>query len=91
MNFLVRLFRRETASTQFIPEIDGLRFLALALVIVYHLNFIIGQGSAALQFDEQSQLTGWTLNRISNGYQGVELFFVISGFILTLPFMRFYL
>ena len=30
-------FRRITSSGEFIPEIDGLRFVAVMLVLVYHV------------------------------------------------------
>ena len=33
-----RWLGRETSSTLFIPEIDGLRFIAIASVILYHLS-----------------------------------------------------
>ena len=34
---LLTPFRRVTSSGNFIPEIDGLRFLAIASVFLYHL------------------------------------------------------
>lgn len=43
------------------PEVDGLRSIAVLLVILHHL--------------------GW--NAISGGYVGVDVFFVISGYLIT--------
>jgi peptidoglycan/LPS O-acetylase OafA/YrhL/RimJ/RimL family protein N-acetyltransferase len=86
---LIRLFRRETSSKEFIPVIDGLRFLAIAMVLVFHLDGYIKEKSAALSFAP----VGETLAKVPDififGFQGVQLFFVISGFILAIPFMRY--
>ena len=91
MNFLIRLFRRETSSNEFIPEIDGLRFLAIAMVVLFHLCQVISNNSASLEFTDYP-VSGSTIpNILLFGYQGVQLFFVISGFVLAIPFMRFYL
>lgn len=73
------MFRRITSGAKFIPQIDGLRFVAISLVFLLHVEGISRNtfGSASHWF----QL----------GDRGVHLFFVISGFILALPFARHYL
>ena len=48
------------SSTSRRPEIDGLRAVAIVLVIVFHSGF------------------GW----IDGGFIGVDVFFVISGFLI---------
>lgn len=73
MEYLVRLFRRETLSTEFIPVIDGLRFLAIAMVVLFH-------SSPTTNYPGE--------NFLPFGHQGVQLFFVISGFVLAMPFLR---
>ncbi len=69
---IVRLFRRETASTDFIPFIDGLRFLAIAMVVVYHADGFINEKSSGIAFDAATRTDGF--NVAVFGYQGVQLF-----------------
>jgi peptidoglycan/LPS O-acetylase OafA/YrhL len=75
-----RWFGRETASTQFIPEIDGLRFVAIGAVILYHLTgfYLVKSGRAS---DALARI-------LESGHFGVPLFFAISGFVIALPFAR---
>ena len=84
MRQLINKFTRVTSTGSYLPEIDGLRFLAISWVFVYHLNdYLIkkypGNGNNIFQ------------RIFGNGHLGVELFFVISGFVLSLPFARYYL
>lgn len=86
MNLLSRLSRITSKGREFIPQIDGLRFLAITSVIGFHVwaigTFHLGR------VGDRSTTVGLFL---SNGNAGVELFFVISGFILALPFAKQYL
>ena len=68
---------RITSSGKYIPEIDGLRFVAIVSVVLFHV-----QGQLALP----GPADGWLWYVISHGRRGVELFFAISGFILSYPF-----
>jgi len=34
-------FKRVTSHKKFIPEIDGLRFIAITIVVLFHLNIFI--------------------------------------------------
>lgn len=69
---------RITASTTYIAEIDGLRFLAILGVVVYHLPI-------ALRF---APLPRFAMPWVVSGQLGVQLFFIISGFVLALPFAK---
>jgi peptidoglycan/LPS O-acetylase OafA/YrhL len=84
MRQLINKFTRVTSTGSYLPEIDGLRFLAISWVFVYHLNdYLVTNyhvaGARIIQ------------TIFGNGHFGVELFFVISGFVLSLPFARYYL
>lgn len=90
-SFLDRLYgnlSRETSSGRFIPEMDGLRFVAIGMVVLYHLN---GYMIAKSGLISETAQTDWMAQIAGVGFHGVELFFVISGFILALPFAAYFL
>lgn len=83
---LVNLLRRKS-SQRFIPEIDALRFFAIIPVMFAHLSQAFLDYN--INFDRQLIESQSLLREICyNGNLGVELFFGISGFILTLPFIN---
>lgn len=90
---LLDRFKRTTNQGGFIPEIDGLRFFAIITVALFHLNTTyaesigIGKYSTGL-LDASAPGLGWCFARMD---LGVKVFFAISGFILSLPFLRHYL
>jgi hypothetical protein len=73
--------RRITSSEKYLPEIDGRRFVAVLSVVLYHLSGFLPNSRAGLPFHAA----------IVRGYRGVNLFYVISGFVLGLPFASHYL
>lgn len=75
---------RDTSSGQFIPAIDGLRFVAIFSVIFCHLG-----GFAARKMENEG-LGNPVVVFLLHGGVGVQLFFVISGFIIALPFAKAY-
>jgi peptidoglycan/LPS O-acetylase OafA/YrhL len=78
---LSRLSRR-TSSGRLIPEIDGLRFVSITLVVLFHLA---GYVAARHGISPRSEPAG-VFGILFHGRYGVQLFFVISGFVLGLPF-----
>ena len=77
-------YRRITSTGQFIPEIDGLRFFAIFSVFIYHLAGDVLRHSNP-GFSRSLESNGlFSVTQVLN--VGVPLFFVISGFILSLPF-----
>ena len=81
-------FRRITTSGTFIPQIDGLRFVAIMTVVLYHLRgYLLERGGQFAGEPERSLVA----RAFEHGHYGVELFFVISGFILALPFASHWL
>ena len=61
-------------NTEYLPRLDHLRFLAAALVAAYHFGY------HAIQPGGHNPL----LMMIKEGYGGVSLFMVLSGFIFTI-------
>jgi len=77
-----RYLSRESSSGAFIPEIDGLRFVAIFAVIFHHLN-----GYLLAKTAHQGP-RGLLSDLCARGNYGVQLFFVISGFVIAYPFAR---
>jgi len=86
--FLAR-FSRVTSSGRVIPEIDGLRFVAIWSVVIFHLSFFVSR--QLTRSSVRAMDTAWFAHILQFGRWGVELFFVISGFVIALPFASHYL
>ena len=88
------LFRRVVGSGALLPELDGLRALAILPVVWFHASLSIylkgaeGQASA-FGGDCFTSILGSPVGWLAaHGFLGVQLFFAISGFVVTLPFAR---
>jgi peptidoglycan/LPS O-acetylase OafA/YrhL len=62
------------SAKKHIPSLDGLRGLAILLVLMCHLSERFTFGSQRLNAVKNVAFAGWT---------GVDLFFVLSGFLIT--------
>jgi peptidoglycan/LPS O-acetylase OafA/YrhL len=82
--------KRVVASGAYIAEIDGLRFIAIASVVVFHLMRM-----TEINLGDYRNSGNWIADGLhtllAHGYFGVQLFFFISGFVLSLPYARHYL
>lgn len=58
-------------SLRYVPQLDGIRGLAIGLVLLWHLPVVIGRDLGPLQ---PLAAAGWT---------GVDVFFALSGFLIT--------
>ncbi|MBC9252896.1 hypothetical protein A9179_21740 [Pseudomonas alcaligenes] len=67
---------------QYIPELESLRGWAILLVVAFHYFGIITGGTEPLLSDAPV----W-LQVVASGHTGVTLFFVLSGFLLSQPFI----
>jgi peptidoglycan/LPS O-acetylase OafA/YrhL len=71
-------------SATYFPEIESLRGIAIALVFVFHADI-------QSTFPFVSRTGSWpspALGYVWSGHTGVTLFFVVSGFLLSLPFLE---
>jgi len=86
-NFLNKIhskLTRITSGGKLIKEIDGLRFMAILPVMVQHFTERFDRYStASFVRSPIDDLTAYVAGR---GFLGVYIFFVISGFVLALPF-----
>jgi peptidoglycan/LPS O-acetylase OafA/YrhL len=80
----MKLLKRVTASGNFIPYIDGLRFFAIMAVVLSHFLTYYEDRVAEIP----AVVSPILIFLFGSSFSGVMLFFGISGFILGLPFVK---
>ncbi len=85
--FALRM-RRITTSGRYLGELDGLRFIAIAWVVLHHIHTYT---EVTFTKTVDSPKGNWLGYFLDLGNLGVPLFFAISGFILALPFAEYHL
>lgn len=69
----------------YVASLTGLRGVAALAVFAFHYNVF----NPGIRLDLSVPVIGWFLQfPLGFGFSGVDLFFVLSGFLLTLPFAR---
>lgn len=83
---IIGSYKRSTSSGKYLPFIDGIRFLAILPVILLHAN------ERVIKYNPDFEQLNYWENEfsylISRGAIGVLIFFVLSGFILSIPFAQ---
>ncbi|OUS32413.1 hypothetical protein A9Q99_01090 [Gammaproteobacteria bacterium 45_16_T64] len=74
------LFYRNSSNYS---AIDGLRAISILLVILFHTFKIVGAGSGIETTQQIIDDTPFFLNWIWNGDKSVDIFFIISGFLIA--------
>src|ERR1017187_4322870 len=85
---IARLRRITTAAHRYMAEVDGLRFIAIFSVMMFHVYYTATHVLGAVLAASRLDFLFWP---VTHGFRGVQLFFLISGFILGLPFAGHYL
>ena len=82
-------FRRITSSRTYLPEIDGLRFLLIMSIVIFHIaGYLIHKSGIMPQAGTATYFIYSFFTRLN---RAVILFFMLSGFIVCLPFAQQYL
>ena len=72
----------------YIAPIEGLRGVAVLWVILFHYVVVRAAGFPTDPWVRAIDSWSGTHVMVRHGYLGVDLFFLITGFLLTLPWMR---
>ena len=79
------MIKNNDGSRDYVASLTGLRGIAALFVFVFHY----GSFNPGIRLDLTVSYIGKALQfPLGFGFAGVDLFFVLSGFLLTLPFAR---
>lgn len=86
---LLAKFSRVTSTGKFyVPQLDGIRCIAITWVLAVHVaQYVVERAGQTVVASRANPLFFF----LDAGRAGVDLFFVISGFVLAVPFARYYL
>jgi peptidoglycan/LPS O-acetylase OafA/YrhL len=70
---------QQKSPTSHIPALDGIRGLAIVMVVSFHSGLLVDGSNSGERL--------W-LQLVSAGWAGVDLFFVLSGFLITTILLR---
>ncbi|MDX1695014.1 MAG: acyltransferase [Ketobacteraceae bacterium] len=68
--------------------VDGLRAISMLLVLMFHSYMMYAYGQPSTSVSEMVEEGGYLLSWIVNSDKGVDVFFVISGFLITSILLR---
>ncbi len=80
---MLALQEKKSNQKTTIPALDGVRGVACLGVVEYHVNYLI-----SYSFHLPALLGALGSSILMAGWSGVTLFFVLSGFLLFLPYAR---
>lgn len=87
----------DAASRLYFPQLDGLRFVAFLLVYLFHggwpqfaglVNGTLRSAAGWLPVDPSWTRHDWGGTIQANGWTGVQLFFVLSGYLIAMLLIR---
>ena len=79
--------QRVEAVVGHLDGVEALRALAIAWVVLFHW-LVVREAAVADPWVQWIRATHWANAFVANGYLGVDLFFLITGFLLVLPWAR---
>lgn len=77
------MIRTEPSAISYLPTLDGLRGIAILLVLWYHAPFLFQHLQEVGGAPNAWSMLGFIGTMSLGGWIGVDLFFVISGFLIT--------